>query len=76
MADFPSSDDQMIDSELSEKMKVTRKAIEIGFSIRAEKGIKVRQPLANAFIDIKDVKLEKQFLELIIDELNVKPLKS
>ncbi|MEA1926039.1 MAG: isoleucine--tRNA ligase [Patescibacteria group bacterium] len=72
LADFPISDDQMIDGALSGKMKAARKAIELGLSIRAEKGIKVRQPLASAFIDIKDVKLEKQFLNLIVDELNVK----
>ncbi len=72
LADFPISDDQMIDGTLSEKMKAVRKVIELGLSIRADKGIKVRQPLASAFVSINDVELEKQFLELVADELNVK----
>jgi len=75
LVDFPVGDEQMTDNKLSSKMNITRKAIEIGLSIRAEKGIKVRQPLALAEIGIKDIQLESQYLELIADELNVKEVK-
>lgn len=72
LTDFPVGDDQMIDEALSKKMAVVRKAIELGLSIRAENGIKVRQPLEKAFIDAKGVELGQQYCRLMAEELNVK----
>ncbi len=53
-------------------MSITRKAIELGLSVRAENGIKVRQPLASATIEIEEKNLDPQYIELIQEELNVK----
>lgn len=72
LEDFPVCDEQLMDKGLSEKMHIVRKAVEFGLSIRAEQGIKVRQPLAKSFVDTKGVELSGQFLELIAEELNVK----
>ena len=72
LSDYPNGDEQLIDDELSEKMSITRKAIELGLSVRAENGIKVRQPLASATIEIEEKNLDPQYIELIQEELNVK----
>lgn len=69
LCDFPVLDDFEIDKELEEKMKVARKIVELGHSIRTENGLKVRQPLGKISFnyDFGD----DQFEQIILDELNV-----
>jgi isoleucyl-tRNA synthetase len=70
LQDFPRFEEEKIDKELNDKMATTRKIIEMGLSLRAENGIKVRQPLSDLAID--GVVLEDDFLRLIKEEVNVK----
>ena len=55
-------------------MSITRKIIEVGLSIRAENGIKVRQPLENLQFTIHNLRLEENLAGLIKDEVNVKKI--
>jgi isoleucyl-tRNA synthetase len=58
------------------RMEATRAVVNFGLASRAAKGIKVRQPLANVKItlggDFRTVEFNKDHLEIIKDELNVK----
>jgi isoleucyl-tRNA synthetase len=82
LCDFPRAREELIDEELSEKMQLTRQVIEKGLALRAESGIKVRQPLAGCQVlgagilgssgqDESGLD-QAEFLDLIKDELNVK----
>jgi len=57
------------DDKLEEKMKQVRDIVNSALAKRAEAEIKVRQPLSR--LTIKD-KLEKNLLDLIKDEVNIK----
>ncbi len=70
LVDFSESNDELIDEELSQNMEMTRKIIELGLSLRADNGIKVRQPLDK--LSIVNCQLTKELLGLIEDEVNVK----
>ncbi|PID52305.1 MAG: isoleucine--tRNA ligase [Candidatus Moraniibacteriota bacterium] len=70
LTDFPEANAKLIDEELNQKMANTRKAIEIGLSLRAQNSLKVRQPLA--MLEITGADIDTELLELITDEVNVK----
>ena len=57
-----------------EKMKEVRMAVSLGLEVRAKAGIKVRQPLSKLTIKSKKLEGEKDYLELIEDEVNVKKI--
>ncbi|MDD5341414.1 MAG: isoleucine--tRNA ligase [Patescibacteria group bacterium] len=59
-------------TELLEQMETARKLIEQALAVRAEAGMKIRQPLAKLFITKKS--LPEEFFALIKDEVNVKEL--
>lgn len=61
-----------IDPEATQQMALLRHIINIGLSLRAEKGIKVRQPLAAATIKSLYKNFSKEMLEIIQEELNLK----
>lgn len=69
LSDWPKTDKKLIDKKLEEKMRQIRSVVTQALAQRAEIGIKIRQPLAS--LQIKN-KLEKDLLELIKDEVNVK----
>jgi isoleucyl-tRNA synthetase len=54
-------------------MAVARRAVELARTLRSQAGLRVRQPLARAWIAIPDrgVNVDGELLELIADELNV-----
>lgn len=54
------------------RMKVIRHLITVGLSLRAEQGIKVRQPLASVSLKGDYADFSTELLEIIRDELNVK----
>jgi isoleucyl-tRNA synthetase len=56
------------------RMAATRHVITIGLGMRAEKGIKVRQPLAQATLKGTYGDLPAELLEIIKEELNLKEL--
>ena len=59
-------------SKLLEDMEFVRKVCELGHAKRKEKGIKVRQPLKKLKIQSSKLTLNKEYIQLIKDELNVK----
>ena len=69
LADFPAADEKLIDEDLNENMRLTRRFVKLGLAARARAGIKVRQPLSELKIN-EDV--SKELAELIKDEVNVK----
>ena len=53
-------------------MGYLRKLVEMGFSIRDDKKIKVRQPLARVTAIIGKANLDDNLIPILLDELNVK----
>lgn len=75
LADFPKHASAMRDIELEEQMEYVQKVVSLGHALRKENKLKVRQPLAKAFVISANAEmleaLEKQ-QDLIENELNVK----
>jgi isoleucyl-tRNA synthetase len=65
------NDDQR---KILKEMEVVRKIVELGFAKRDEAGIKVRQPLFQLII--KNYELKDEYKNLLLDELNIKDIKS
>ncbi|MFQ5493105.1 MAG: class I tRNA ligase family protein [Candidatus Dojkabacteria bacterium] len=79
LTNYPHPDTGFLDksSELLEQMQEVREVVNMGQSIRVQKGFKVRQPLAELEIQAdqqktRDWDFENWMKELIIEELNVK----
>ena len=70
---FPECDEKMINTEVLEKMLKARKIVEMGLALRAEAGIKVKQPLQ--YIRYQSEELGNELEQIIADELNVKEVK-
>ncbi len=60
------------EKEILEKMRLTRKIVELSLAKRDEAGIKVRQPLQKLKIKNLKLRIEEEYLNLIEDEVNVK----
>jgi len=75
---YPEADDSLIDRQLSFRMKVARRIVGLGRSIRSKLSIKTRQPLVcvKVYFDSDEEKMNAciHFKELICEELNVKEL--
>jgi isoleucyl-tRNA synthetase len=69
LCDWPEIKTDQIDQKLIEQMNIVKKIVEIGHSIRASKGIKLRQPLLAAS---SNQKIDEDFVDIIKEELNVK----
>jgi isoleucyl-tRNA synthetase len=72
LASFPDYDPNLVDKKLEDQMDQVRRLVEIGHSLRKEKGIKVRQPLASFTYGKKATRLPGEIEELLAVELNVK----
>ncbi len=71
---WPKSNKKLTDKNLSEEIAVTRLIVTLGHSIRAQKRIKVRQPLSKVKIALpKHLKHDFE-KDVIKEELNVKEL--
>jgi len=70
LAEWPKVDTKAIDTGLDENMARTRDIVTAGLSLRAEAGIKVRQPLAS--IQYAGDKLADDFEQIVCEEVNVK----
>ena len=73
LSKWPKADPGKIDKKISEEINNVREVVNQGLSQRAEKGIKVRQPLAKALIESTS-EIQNEFLSLIREELNVKDI--
>ena len=77
LADFPRCDEGKIDAGLSASTRLAVKLSSLGRAARSQAGIKVRQPLAVAYVKLSS-ELEKASLERVkpqlLDELNIKDI--
>lgn len=71
LTDFPTVDESLIDAALEENMDLLLKMVVLGRAARNEANIKNRQPVANFFVKA-DKTLDKFFLDIAAEELNVK----
>lgn len=67
---WPEFKKEYFDEQVIKDMDVVRKIVELGLALRAEVGIKVKQPLAK--LTINNEQLTSELKEIIADELNVK----
>ncbi|MEU0481335.1 isoleucine--tRNA ligase [Streptosporangium sp. NPDC006013] len=75
LAGWPEVNGELLDEELSERMALVRRLVELGRSARASSGVKTRQPLGRALVGAPGwATLPPGLRELIADELNVKGL--
>ena len=78
LADFPKSEDRIIDKDLEERMKIAQDISSMVLALRRKVNIKVRQPLAQIMIPVVN-ESQKEAInavkELILNEVNVKDLK-
>ena len=74
LSDWPEIAEERIDRKLEEKMLEVRVIVSQALAERAEAIIKVRQPLAELRIKNNNLGKEKELLELIKREINVKKI--
>jgi isoleucyl-tRNA synthetase len=72
LEDWPKVDSKLINKKLNQKMEKVRGVVTAGLAERARAAIKVRQPLKELIIKDQELKNEKDLLELIKGEINVK----
>jgi len=70
LEDWPRVNKKLINKKLEEKMEQVRNICSLALQARAEKGIKVRQPLQQLTVNKKQLTVE--LVNLIKDEINVK----
>ncbi len=73
---WPEADTNVIDQKLIDQMKLARETASQGLSARSNAGIKVRQPLSQVLVHVKEgrAELDEELIEIVRDELNVKDL--
>jgi isoleucyl-tRNA synthetase len=76
LANYPKAEEDLIDEELAGQMRLVRQIVELGHAKRKEAQIKVRQPLKKIVIKNLPLTLEKDLIDLVKKELNVKTVKS
>jgi len=74
LGDWPKTSKKLINEKLEKEMEQVRQICALGLKLRAGAGIKVRQPLASLKVKIQNskVKINKELLNLIKNELNIK----
>lgn len=70
LEEWPVVDEKLMDDKVIKMMEMARKVVEMGLALRAEQGLKVRQPLNTLTINNKE--LASEFFGIIQDELNIK----
>lgn len=77
LADWPAVDEKRVDETLNENMELLREVVTLGLQKRAEKGVKVRQPLAEVLLPQKYASLFDEAINhlewsfILCEELNV-----
>ncbi len=74
LENFPAAEEKLIDKKLNEQMRKIREIITEGLQLRARARIKVRQPLSALKLEISNDKLQKEFIDIIKEEVNVKKI--
>jgi isoleucyl-tRNA synthetase len=77
LATWPVADEALIDPELSRRMALVRRLVELGRATRADSGVKTRQPLSRALVSAQGYEeLPAELLAQIAEELNVTAIES
>lgn len=76
LANYPDYDSSLIESnaEVVTKMASTRAVVSLGLALRAEKNLKVRQPLSMLVVESLGEGSDEFYEHLVIDEVNVKKI--
>jgi isoleucyl-tRNA synthetase len=74
LLDWPKANKKLINKKLEDKMIKVREVVALALAERAKAGIKVRQPLNELRITNYELRREKELLELIKEEVNVKKI--
>ncbi|OGZ33638.1 MAG: hypothetical protein A2Y98_01760 [Candidatus Portnoybacteria bacterium RBG_19FT_COMBO_36_7] len=74
LCDWPQADKKSINKNLEGEMAAVREIAALALAERAGAGIKVRQPLNQLKVKSSKLKADKELLELIKDEVNVKEI--
>ncbi|HPO06048.1 MAG TPA: class I tRNA ligase family protein, partial [Candidatus Gracilibacteria bacterium] len=72
LSDWPKSQAELINHEMSEKTALVQKIVSLGLQLRQRKQLKVRQPLAKVEVAMANSEFLQDQLEIIAEELNVK----
>jgi isoleucyl-tRNA synthetase len=72
LTDWPTAQEQMMDQELLDNMKLVRQIAEAGNAARKKVQIALKQPLASMTVSLPGAALSDQMSALLQDELNVK----
>jgi isoleucyl-tRNA synthetase len=73
LENWPTINEEFTNNEIIEKMEEARRVASLGLALRAEKKLKVRQPLAKLEINTKKLSIkDREFMDLIKEEVNVK----
>jgi isoleucyl-tRNA synthetase len=75
LCDFPQANEALIDAQLLDGMDSILELVEQAHAARNAAGIKVRQPLAEMRVVVREKGLDqrmKPYLPLVLDELNIK----
>lgn len=71
---WPTLDKKLIDKKLVKEMTEVRRLATLVLAKRAELGLKVRQPLAILKLKAGTLKIRKELLEILKDEVNIKEI--
>jgi len=75
LTDYPGADLSLVDESTEEEMKVIMQIASLGLKLRAQAGIKIRQPLSELRIgNMEEKKLSREAVDLLKEELNVKQI--
>ncbi|XOB46686.1 MAG: class I tRNA ligase family protein [Candidatus Nealsonbacteria bacterium] len=74
LEDWPKIEKKKINKKLNKKMEEVRKIVGLALAERVKAGLKVKQPLQELKIKNQDLRKEKELLELIKEEVNVKKI--
>lgn len=78
LADWPSHDEALIDEALLESTAVLQKVVSLGRAARSESGHRVRQPLPEVLVRVRNEAEQaalEQLVDQLLEELNVKSLR-
>jgi len=74
LSSWPKHNEKKINLQLEKEMEMVMKIIEIGLYGRDKAGIGLKWPLQKATVSGKDVDLEKEFVDILKTQLNVKEI--
>lgn len=75
LAAWPKFSKEMINKDLLASMATVRSVAATALALRAEHGLKVRQPLTSLSLKDSSLRGKKELLEVLMDEVNVREIK-